>query len=83
MGELDPPGTNRDLGGSGRGEKTVPEDVVGALLRFVRGNGGFSRPHPTSLSALPLHFNPLLCKGKRKGDKKLEAGNKGFLRDEG
>ena len=44
MGEPDPPGTYRDTGGSGRGEKTVPEDVVGALLRFVRGNEEFSRP---------------------------------------
>ena len=26
------------------GEKTVPEDVVGAMLRFVRGNEEFSRP---------------------------------------
>ena len=44
MGEYDSPGTYRDMGGSGRGEKTVSEDVVGALLRFVRGNEGFSRP---------------------------------------
>ena len=44
MGEFDPPGTYRDMGGSGRGEKTVPEDVVGALLRFVRGDEEFSRP---------------------------------------
>ena len=43
MGDIDSPGTYRDTGGSGRGEKTVSEDVVGALLRFVRRNEGFSR----------------------------------------
>ena len=64
MGELDPPGIYRDMGGSGRGEKTVPEDVVGALLRFVQGNGGFSSPSDFSFSAGFLFIEEKKCKNR-------------------
>ena len=48
MGEFDPPGTFRDRGVEG-GSRTAREDVVGALLRFVRADKAGSGPLPTFL----------------------------------
>jgi hypothetical protein len=48
MGELDPHGTYRDRGVEG-GARTAREDVVGALLRFVRADKAGSIPLPTFL----------------------------------
>ena len=48
MGEFDPPGTYREWGVEG-GAKAAREDVVGALLRFVRAEKAVSFPLPTSL----------------------------------
>ena len=48
MGEYDPPGTYRERGVEG-GARTAREDVVGALLRFVRADKAVSVPLPTFL----------------------------------
>ena len=48
MGEFDPPGTYRDRGVEG-GARSAREDVVGALLRFVRADKAGSLPLPTFL----------------------------------
>ena len=48
MGEFDPPGTNRERGVEG-GARSAREDVVGALLRFVRADKAGSLPLPTFL----------------------------------
>ena len=48
MGEFDPPGTYRERGVEG-GARTAREDVVGALLRFVRAERAGSVPLPTFL----------------------------------
>ena len=48
MGEFDSPGTYRDRGVEG-GARTAREDVVGALLRFVRADKAGSVPLPTFL----------------------------------
>ena len=46
MGEFDPPGTYRGRGVEG-GARSAREDVVGALLRFVRADKAGSIPLPT------------------------------------
>ena len=48
MGEFDSPGTYRERGVEG-GARSAREDVVGALLRFVRADKAGSLPLPTFL----------------------------------
>ena len=122
MGEYDPPGTYRDLGGGGGARrraagggcsgdgrvaavekrKRAPSSVsvfrapqqgrsaralsyclsvvvTGSLLRFVRGNGGFSRPHPTSLSAVALALQSFALQREEKGRQKTRSGKLSFL----
>ena len=55
MGEFDPPGTYRDRGVEG-GARSAREDVVGALLRFVRAEIAVSLPLPASLSVQAFSF---------------------------
>ena len=55
------------------GARTAREDVVGALLRFVRADKAGSVPHPTSLSALPLLFI------EEKGRQKTRSGKQAFF----
>ncbi len=55
MAEFDSLGIYRELGVEG-GAKAAREDVVGALLRFVRAEIAVSLPLPASLSVQAFSF---------------------------
>ena len=82
MGELDPPGTNRDRGVEG-GARTAREGAVGTESRLVRAEKAGSSPPPTSLSAVALALQSFALQREEKGRQISRSGKHAILRDGG